>query len=94
MRKQKLKNLKILTCAHITSRKEFRLRLQYFARGCQTYHNQLQVALKGKSSLELMETQVSAVCMCACFNVLVCVHEYMCMFLCMCLCCVCVCLLS
>lgn len=38
--------------------KEFRLRLQYFARGCQTYHNQLQLALKGLTALELKETQV------------------------------------
>ncbi len=38
--------------------KEFRLRLQYFARGSQTYHGQLQVALKGKTALELKEEQV------------------------------------
>lgn len=38
--------------------KEFRTRLQYFARGCQTYHSQLQAALKGKDALELKEEQV------------------------------------
>ena len=52
------------------------MRLQYFARGCQTYHNQLQVALKGKSSLELMEAQV-CVCVCvrACVRACVCPHS-------------------
>ena len=38
--------------------KEFRQRLQFFARGCQTYHGQLLVALKGKTALELKEEQV------------------------------------
>ena len=33
-------------------------RLQYFARGSQTYHAQLAVALKGKSALELKDEQV------------------------------------
>lgn len=34
-------------------------RLQYFARGSQTYHAQLAVALKGKSALELKDEQVT-----------------------------------
>ena len=33
-------------------------RLQYFARGSQTYHAQLTAALKGKNALELKDEQV------------------------------------
>ena len=35
------------------------LRLQYFARGSQSYHAQLQAALKGKSVLDMKDEQVS-----------------------------------
>ena len=53
-------------------------RLQYFARGCQTYHSQLQAALKGKNALELKEEQVClpvcvGVCVCKYVPALVCV---------------------
>lgn len=37
--------------------KDFRQRLQYFARGSQSYHAQLQAALKGKNTLELKDEQ-------------------------------------
>ena len=37
------------------------LRLQYFARGSQSYHAQLQTALKGKSVLDMKDEQVSGV---------------------------------
>ncbi len=33
-------------------------RLQYFARGSQTYHSQLKAALKGKNFIDLKEEQV------------------------------------
>ena len=36
----------------------FLSRLQYFARGSQTYHAQLTAALKGKNALELKDEQV------------------------------------
>ena len=36
----------------------FLCRLQYFARGSQTYHAQLTAALKGKNALELKDEQV------------------------------------
>ena len=38
------------------------LRLQYFARGSQSYHAQLQAALKGKSVLDMKDEQVSGAC--------------------------------
>ena len=38
--------------------KEFRQRLQFFARGCQSWHAQLQSVLKDKTALQLKEEEV------------------------------------
>lgn len=52
------KNPEFLTDASATERlKDFRLRLQYFAQGCQVYIKQLRLSLQGKTGPALQEEE-------------------------------------